>query len=357
MGFIRYISALIVVIIVGAWVVFNILVINIDVGYVGVRTQEYAILGSKGVVQEDFNPGWHRDLGPIDSWVIFDSTVQTLEMTRTPSRGDRKGRDDIQVQSADGYAVSIDVTVKYRIMPGKAHKVYENTGSGNKYKEIVRTEAQQVCVGLLGKMKTEDFYNPAKRRIKSVEVKQILAESLADNYIVVIDVLMRDVQFDPGYENKIRNKKLADQEVEYNKSKGRAAEMSGVTQVVEAETIKKVNIIAKEKEAALIGMQAQAHREIAKITAEADKYATEKKADADLIRAENEAKGNLLVKQSEAKGEELRNEAMRGVGGSTIVALEAARNITLDNILISTIETDLLDIDAMATRFGVPESK
>ena len=72
-------------------------------------------------------------------------------------------------------------------------------------------------------------------------------------------------------------------------------------------------------------------------------------------KAQNEAKGQLLVKKAEAEGEKLRNRAMMGVGGSTIVALEAARSLTLSNITISTVETDLLDIDGMATKLGVPE--
>ena len=93
-------------------------------------------------------------------------------MTRDPQRGSVKGRDDVQVQSADGYAVSVDVTVKYRIRADKAHKLYEDTGSGVKYKTIVRNEAQRACIGRFGQMKTEDFYNPQARREKAEEVKE-----------------------------------------------------------------------------------------------------------------------------------------------------------------------------------------
>lgn len=352
---IKTISVLIIALIVGFWLIVNLVTVYVPVGMVGVRTQEYGVLGEKGVVQKDFGPGWHRDLGPIDSWVVFDSTVQTLEMTRDPTRGSMKGRDDVQVQSADGYAVSVDATVKYRIMGGKAHKLYEDTGSGVKYKIIVRNEAQRACIGLFGQMKTEDFYNPQERRKKAEEVKNLLVESLKDNFVEVIDVLIRDVQFDPEYENKIRRKKLADQEVELNKSMARAEEMRGKTQVIEAETQKLISIIQKEKEAELIKMQAQTDREIAKIKADYEKYATEKRADADLIAAQMQAEGALLVRRAEAEGERLRNQAMQGVGGSTIVALEAAKNLQLSDVTISTMNIDLLDLDNMATKLGVPK--
>ena len=351
---IKLISVLIIVIVIGAYVIVKSTLTHIPVGIVGVRTQEYAIIGKKGVVQEDFAPGWHRAIWPIDSWQYFDSTVQTLEMTRDPRRGDRKSRDDVQVQSADGYAVSVDVTLKYRIEPGKAHKLYVDTGSGIRYKAIVRNEAEKTCIAQFGGMKTEDFYNPHVRRTVARAALSSLQGSLRDNYVAVLDLLIRDVQFDPEYERKIQTKKLADQEVEVNKSLQRARKMQGKTDVIGAETKRLIKIIREEKEAELVRMKAETDLTIADIKAQSEKYATEKKADADVYAAKKDAEGHLQVKQSEAEGERLRNLAMQGVGGGIIVALEAAKNLNLEDVTISTVENDLLDIEAMATKLGAP---
>jgi len=356
MKLIRNISIAVVLIFAGALLIVWQAITYIPVGKVGVRIQQYGLFGGKGVVPEDFGPGWHRDIGPIAKWEEYDSTVQTLEMTREPEYGSERGRDDVQIQSADGYAVSVDVTVKYRIASGKAHRLYQDTGTGDKYKIIVRNEAQRACMGLFGQMRTEDLYNPEKRREKAEEVHELLKESLGDNFVDVIDVLIRDVQFDPEYENKIRSKKLADQDVELNKSLAKAEEMKGKTQVIEAETEKLVKIITKEKEAELVRMQAETDLKVATITAEYEKYATRKRADADLLAAQKQAQGTLLVKRAEAEGERLRNAAMQGVGGSTIVALEAARNLNLSDVTVSTMIVDLLDIDGMATKLGVAET-
>lgn len=326
----------------------------VEVGQVGVRTQEYGVFGPKGVVLKDFGPGWHRDWGPLDSWVIFDSTVQTLELTRSPSQGSRQGADHVQVQTADGNLVSVDVTVKYHIKKDHAHELFKNTGSGDKYKTVVRNEVEEACISQFGQMKTEDFYDSVVRRRTAEIIRGLLTDSLADNFVVVVDVLIREVRFDPEYELKIRRKKLADQEVEYNKAQERAKTESGKTQVIEAETQKLIKIIQQELKATLVEMEAQTSLEVAKIKAAYEKYATEKKADADLLAAQNDAEGELLVKQAEAEGERLRNDAMRGVGGSTIVALEAAKNLNFEEITISTLEVDLLDLDAMATKLGVP---
>lgn len=351
---IKGLSLLVILLIVGGMVILKLLTIYVPMGQVGVRTQEYGVFGTKGVVQEDFSPGWHRDLGPIDSWQLFDSTVQTLEMTRDPSRGSKRGRDDVQVQSADGYAVSVDVTIKFRIVGGEAHKLFEDTGSGVKYKAIVRNEAQKACMGFFGRMSTEDFYDPDQRREKASQVKGTLVTALEDNFVEVIDVLIRDVQFDPEYEMKIRRKKLADQEVELNKSMEAAEKMRGKTQVIVAATEAKLRVIKEEQEAEVVRRLAETDREIAKIEADYEKYATEKQADADLIAAEKKAEGQLLVKTAEAEGERLRNQAMMGVGGSIMVALEAARALNFSAVTISTIDTDFLDIGKMATKLGAP---
>jgi len=351
---IKTISILVIVVIIGSYMLLKLTVSHVPMGVVGVRTQEYAIFGKKGVVQEDFGPGWHRAIWPIDSWRYFDYTVQTLEMTRDPRRGSRKGRDDVQVQSADGYAVSVDVTIKYRIQPGNAHKLYVDTGSGERYKAIVRNEAEKTCIAQFGGMKTEDFYNPHVRRKVSKAALSSLQGSLKDNYVEVIDLLIRDVQFDPEYERKIQTKKLADQEVEVNKSMQRAREMQGKTDVIGAETKRLIKIIKEEREAEIVRMLAETNVQIADIKARAGKYATEKRADADLHASKRMADGHLLVKQSEAEGERLRNQAMQGVGGNIIVALEAAKNLNLENVTISTVDHDLLNIDEMATKLGAP---
>jgi regulator of protease activity HflC (stomatin/prohibitin superfamily) len=357
MKLIKIISLIIILGVLFLWLAINFTLINIPIGSVGVLTKEYALLGKKGVVEHDYKPGWHLDVGPIHTWTIFDSTVQTLEMTKDPNYGDVKERDDVQVQSSDGYAVSVDVTVKYFIKPQMAHKLYQVAGAGNKYKVLVRNQAQKTCMSLFGEMKTEDFYNPEQRREKAMQAKVLLEESLKDNYVEVVDVLIKDVQFDAEYEKKIQKKKLADQEVQLNISMARAAQMRGKTQVIEAETQRKLNIIKQEKDAELVKMEAQANREIAKIKADYDLYATQKKADADLVSATKGAEGKLLIKQAEAEGEKLRNQAMQGVGGSTIVALEAAKNLNLSDLTVSTVNNDFLDLDKMATKLGVPEKK
>jgi len=60
----------------------------------------------------------------------------------------------------------------------------------------------------------------------------------------------------------------------------------------------------------------------------------------------------LLIARAKAEGERLRRKAMTGTGGDLIVALEAARNINLDDVIVSTQDIDLLDIEKMINKLG-----
>lgn len=93
------------------------------------------------------------------------------------------------------------------------------------------------------------------------------------------------------------------------------------------------------------------------LLAEADKYLVQKKAEGDLYKQQRKAAGNLLIKQSQAEGERLRREAIAGMGGDIIVAMEAARNMNLADLNLSSLDINLLDVDDMATRLGVSDIK
>ena len=185
---IKLVCVLIVVVIFGGWSMLKALTELVPVGQVGVRIQQYNVLGKKGIVQKDFGPGWHRDLGPIDNWELYDSTVHTLEMTKDPNRGSSRGQDDVKVQSIDGNALSLDVTVKYRIMPDQAHLLLKDTGRGTKYMTVVRNEAESACMRHFGQMKTEDFYNPAMKRKASDQIDQAV-DHYAELHRIIADLV------------------------------------------------------------------------------------------------------------------------------------------------------------------------
>jgi len=278
--------AVLIILPVIALVAARALVIRVPVGMVGVRTNVW----TTGLVEEDFMPGWHRDLGPMHQWALFDSTVQTLEMSEKKYHSTR-GREALILKTADGYDVILDVTVKYRIKDKEAHKMYQQKGPGDAYKRTFEENALEACRAIFGKMKTEDFYNPEEKAAKTGDALTMLQGEGAAISVEVLEILIRDVRFDPGYERKIKDKKLADQEALLNKSKALAAEQKGITKKIEAGTEAMIQEIQAQKKAALVQMQAELTKVIAKINGEAHVYETETKSGGITVFGEPRHKG------------------------------------------------------------------
>lgn len=330
-------------------------VIKVGVDQIGVRTIVWGV--KRGLVQKDYGPGWHRAITSVDQWDLYDSTVQTLELTKQPSRLGHDERPEAAIRTADDYDVSADIIVKYQIKKEQVWKLRQDIGVGERYKIIVENEIRDIARSVLGKMVERDLYNPNEKRKRAEEFKVQLIERLVPRHVDIIDVLILEMRFDPQLERKIKNIKLAELDNVLNISKALAAEQRGITQTIDADTEAIAQKITGDKERSITVLDAETTKKTIELLAEADKYLVQKKAEGDLYKQQRKAEGNLLIKQSQAEGERLRREAISGIGGDIIVAMEAARNMNLADLNISSLDINLLDVDDMATRLGVSDIK
>ena len=319
------------------------LTIKIPPGYAGVLNAEW----TAGLVEQDYGPGFHWDIGPLHTWIKFDTTVQTFNMSLKEDEG------PLQVKSADGATVTIDVTVKYKIKAGRTWKVLKDNGPGDAYKIKVRNEAINVLRRELGALKTEEFYDPRVRQTRAAQMEAALGVRMATLDIELVKILIRDLKFDEAFEQRIREKSLAQQDVEVNQAKTEATKERGKTNDIVAQTKAKVVVIDQEKEKALVALRATNDKTITGIRADATKKEIETRSDADLYAAQLRAQGELEVKRAEAEGERMRRESLSGAGADVLVALELAKSLKLEELTISTQMVDPLDVDAMLRRFGV----
>ncbi len=340
----------------GIFVLIRLSLVKVGVNEVGVHIVQYDLPGmTRGVEPKDYGPGWHRDLGPVDGWVLLDARVQTLEMTDSAVEPGKRKTGASRPRAADGYEIPVDITVKYRIKPGEAHKLYQKFPKEQDYHDQVRQKAEGSIRTSFGELTAEQFYDSHAKRKKASEAKAKLQVELdqSESHVEVLDVLVRDVTFPPQYEQQILAKKLRDQDAEVSKAKQRAAVERLSREKIERETEAKLGIIEKQLEAKKKDLASRTAKVLAEILADAHKYETEKTSDADLESRKLEAQGTPAKKEAEAEGTRLKNEAVAGPGGRALVALEAAKRLELGAIEISTVETDLLDVDAMLRKLGL----
>lgn len=352
----KYIIPIGIIVFIGLFIIgVKFFVIKVSVDQIGVRTRIWGV--SRGIVEKDYGPGWHRAVSGIDQWDLYDCTIQTLEFAKEPSRLGHDERKEAAIRTADDYDVSVDMIVKYQINRGSAWKLRQDLGAGERYKIIVENEIRDIARSVFGRMIERDLYNPVEKRKRAEECKVQLTERLATRHVAVIDVLILEMRFDPQLERKIKNIKLAELDNVLNKSKTLAAEQRGITQTIDADTEAIAQKIVGDKERAITVLDAETSKAITEILAEADKYYVQKRAEGDLYKQQRIAAGTLLIKQSQAEGERLRREALTGAGGDIIVAMEAARNMNLADVNLSSLDMNLLDVEDMATRLGVTDVK
>jgi regulator of protease activity HflC (stomatin/prohibitin superfamily) len=325
--------------------------VKVRVDQVGVKTVIWGV--KRGVVQKDYKPGWHRFIRKTETWDLFDSTVQTFNLTRearTPE-GKIESR-ELPIRTADDYNVTVDVVIKYQIKKGKAHKIRQEIGPGNRYKSFLLSDVREVARNVLGKMTEKNLYDPEEKRRRAEEAKQLLASKVESRHIDVVDWLILDMRFDPQLERKIKNVKLAELDELLNISKEKAVNQRGITQTIDATTEALAEKIRSNKEGKKVSLKAEMVTKVTTILADANKFKIEKVAEGDLYKEERRAAGSLLIARAKAEGERLRRGAMTGLGGDLIVALEAVRNINLADVIVSTQDIDLLDIEKMVEKLG-----
>jgi len=311
-----------------------------------VRPNEYGIkvvqIGvNKGVQEKWYPPGYAFRL-PFGIHEIhrLPQNVQVLELTNYPGTPGASAHVErgAKIQTSDGFFVDVDATILYRLTD--PYKVFTKLGPGLQFLDLgMLPKAESVLKEALGQLTTEEFYDSHLRVDKAHLARDILNEKLADEGMEVDHVLVRYFEYTESIQQNIEDKKLQDQLVFTNESKGRAAEQRQelMRTSEEGEYLVKVKL------------------------AEGDAYRVEKEAERDLYRRSKKAQADLLVKTAEARGIDLKNEAMQTLGADAMVAMKMAELLAdLDTIILPAggeAGMNPLDLDAVLAMFGVSAAR
>ena len=282
---------------------------------VGVRTKKFVIFGEKGVEDKAYAPGSTYILLPlINDWHTFDTKLQNLEMVYDRGRGDRRTRDDLLFKTIDGNDISLDVIIAYRIDPDRAPYILQNVADSNRTlrEKIVRTIARSKPRDIFGELTTVSFYVADERELQSQRAKEVLQEMLGPMGVIVEKVLTNDYRFNEEYQKAIEDKKVADQQVQKNRSAQHAA-------------LEEYKRKLEEAKGEVNKMIADADGTYRKAKIEADVYYEKQTLLAEAIKAEGVA---------EAKGIQEMNQALAGAGGEAFVKLQIAEALQGKRIML-----------------------
>lgn len=347
----RTIRILILVVLVLACILLRVSVIKIGPDEVGVRTINFG--QNHGIVECDYGPGYHRDFWPLDTWNRFPRTVQRIRFAKGGLEAGNRVGGEMELTLEGGHRVNMAMEVVYRIADGQAHHVLQEFKSVERYEDAVRNEARNAASVHFGAMLSEAFYKePSKREEARRQAAQLMSERLSAHGIQLVDLLVETIDFDPNYESLIEQKKIADQNVELQKAKAKAAEEKGKVDKIKAETLGKIKTVQTENEAEITKLKTETGLKAAALAGEARRYAAQKDADGQLYENEKKAEGQKLVKLAEAAGTERLNAALTGDGGRNLIALQAAKALTLAEVTFPSFGYEWFNPYEMATRLG-----
>jgi regulator of protease activity HflC (stomatin/prohibitin superfamily) len=308
-------------------------------GEAGVKQIKFGI--GKGIEPFVYGTGLHY-VGVGETMHRFPMRLQVLELSN--SRSGEGGEDleghrfapGVNIQTSEGYAVQVDLTVLYRI--ADPLKVMQTIGPGRLFEDrAVIPRAQQDLRRALGELDAEDFYRGDKRVQKARAAQHALEAELKDKGIEILQVLIRRYTYDQRYQHAIEQRKIQDQTVYKNEAEAKSAAAAAAKNKVAAEGAAAVQV------------------ELARGEAEVKKL----EADADLYRRKKAADGDLLVKLAEAQGTELENQALRGTGSENMVGLRMADTLRGTRIIVLPTDGEggmnPLDLKTLLRRFDVKE--
>ena len=267
---------------------------------VGIKV--YKVFGADKVV----TPGTTVTILPIiHDWYVFDTKTQTLEMS---------GEDELQFKTRDGNDIAVDVTILYRLDATKAPEFLRTVDYSMEEarQTVVRPVARSVPRDALNELSSEEFYDSDLRGKKEELALERLAIALAPYHIVVERVVLGNYRFHKPYQDAIDAKKVADQNVNRNRSQ---ADASG-----------------KEWERNLEKTKGEVGQRIASERGKAEQVHLQ--ADAYFAARELEAGAILTEKTANAKGIQKLKEAMSGAGGRTMVKLKIAEALKGKRIVL-----------------------
>jgi regulator of protease activity HflC (stomatin/prohibitin superfamily) len=277
----------------------------------------------KGLQKQLVGPGYRREVLMYERIFTFPRDLQVVEFTNSPVESAEKHRilPAINCPTVDGYPVSIDVSVLYRI--ANPYLVVSRFGFGKAYEDSVVIRFTDPGVKHhLGELRAEEFYRESRLE-KVNDLRRELAARLAENGLQLADVVVRQYDYPSTFQKLTEQKKIQDQSVLANRALAKQAEVQTRLNQISSEGTNLINVKGAE-------FQAQ----ITEINATRDLYERQKHAEAD-----------LLVRSAEAAGSAQINRAMEGPGSEKLLRLRkglAVLNAIEGPIYINEDPTDLV---------------
>jgi regulator of protease activity HflC (stomatin/prohibitin superfamily) len=246
---------------------------TVSAGLVFLQPEERGVVISAvqplGYREATLQPGLRWIVPFAESVVIYPISRQTYTMSIAPSEGSVAGDDSVTARTADGQEVFIDASVIFAIDPERVIDVHIDWQ--NRYtNELVRPHARGIIRDAASHFGVAELVSGQRDAFRA-EMETTMAAKLAENGLVLIDFVLRNITFSPEYAASVEQKQIAEQlaqqavfVVEQRKQEAEQARQSarGLADaaVIAAQGRAKARVIEAQAEAEALNLIADALR-------------------------------------------------------------------------------------------------
>jgi len=188
---------------------------------------------TSGVWEEQLDEGFHLLLPIVQTPFAYDVRTQTYSMSRVHWEGEVRGDDSLSALTADGQTVSVDVSVRFHVDPDNVWRLHKEVGT-DYVNKILRPEMRSQTVVAISEFPVTEVYSASRQAVED-RIETRLRESLGRTYLIVDEILLRDIQFSAAFGQSIENKQIAQQNAQRMEYVLERTEMEREQRIIEAE--------------------------------------------------------------------------------------------------------------------------
>ena len=178
-------------------------------------------------------PGFHILIPFVETPTLYDVKVQTYTMSKTQWEGEVKGDDSLKALTKEGLIVFLDISVRFHPDPQQLTLLHKKIGP-EYINKVVRPQVRSIARLTISGYSVEEIYS-GKRELIQKTIEEKLRKRFQENYVVLDEVLLRDVRFTPDFEKAIERKQIAQQEAQRMKYVLQKEEMEKKRKIIEAQ--------------------------------------------------------------------------------------------------------------------------
>jgi regulator of protease activity HflC (stomatin/prohibitin superfamily) len=178
------------------------------------------VVTPRGIDDEELHTGWHIVM-PWNSVYTMDKTVWVYTCAHSAKEGNKPDADAIWAPTKDGIKMGFDVSVSWRIIANEASWIYANIsendgGDSGRYlwleENVIRPKLKSAMALTVSEYTPIEAYSTKRQQIQDQIIRK-MREEVKGYKLIIEQVDMREVFYNPEYETAINAKKLAEQEV------------------------------------------------------------------------------------------------------------------------------------------------